>query len=245
MKKEEEEEWKDIEGYEGLYQVSNTGKIKSLDRVFPIKIKGRVLKTFNSAVTKNGGYPTVTLSVHGKKRKIMVHRAVAIAFLGESKNKPQVNHINGKKYDNKVENLEWVTPSENHIHAFEYGLRQSKEVAAVNIITLEIIKASSQSNLASILDTTTSSICRSSKIEGLCRDWIITVDPIDTIEKIKNGYKFGKHKPVKSIADDGIVKIYPSPTIAAKILNVRRNGITSCINNPKQKTAYGFKWKYV
>lgn len=104
------EVWKDVPGYEGIYQVSSIGNIKSLERrvntwnSYKI-IKPMVLKTF---LTKNG-YRNVIL----RKKNFSVHRLVAMAFIPNPENKPQVNHKNENKQDNRVENLEWVTAKEN------------------------------------------------------------------------------------------------------------------------------------
>ena len=72
----------------------------------------------------NGRYLKVTLSINGKERQFLVHRLVAKAFIPNPQNKPEVNHINGNRYDNRVENLEWVTASENQIHAVKTNLKK-------------------------------------------------------------------------------------------------------------------------
>ena len=113
--------WKDIQGYENLYQVSNLGRIKSLDRKVKVGIKnndivlhkGKILKLNQ----KRNGYLSVDLSKEGIVKTISVHRLVAIAFIPNVDNKMQVNHINAKKYDNRVENLEWCSYEENKEHA--------------------------------------------------------------------------------------------------------------------------------
>ena len=117
------EEWRDIEGYEGYYQVSNYGQVRSLDRwrnsgTGGYMHKGRILKQEIS----NCGYYMVTLSVDGRCKRYSVHRLVAQAFIPNLEYKEQVNHIDGEKSNNTVENLEWNTQSENTIHAFSNGL---------------------------------------------------------------------------------------------------------------------------
>lgn len=113
--------WKDIEGYEGIYQVSNHGRVKSLDRKIYTRsgyrnIKGRILiLEFNSA-----DYNMVLLYNKNNKRKHhFVHRLVAQAFIPNPKNKEQVNHKNKIKTDNHINNLEWATQSENMKHALK------------------------------------------------------------------------------------------------------------------------------
>ena len=109
------EVWKDIQGYEGLYQVSNLGRVKSLGRFIDNLVRGhywqeeRILKPRK---TKRG-YLIVTLSKNNKLKYFTVHRLVAITFISNTKNKPQIDHINADKTDNSVNNLRWVTAKEN------------------------------------------------------------------------------------------------------------------------------------
>ena len=106
----DKEIWKDIEGYEGLYQVSNLGRVRNI----------RVLKP---APTKDG-YLRVCFSVCGKTKGFLVHRLVAKAFIPNTQNS-EVNHIDGNKMNNSVGNLEWSTRSDNILHAYRNGLIKS------------------------------------------------------------------------------------------------------------------------
>ena len=108
------EVWRDIEGYEGLYQVSNMGRVKSLGRKdrFGRVIKERILEP---AVTHNG-YLRVGLHVDGKRKMLRVHRLVCEAFHENPDNKSEVNHVNEDKTDNRACNLEWSTRTENCNH---------------------------------------------------------------------------------------------------------------------------------
>lgn len=116
--------WKDIVGYEGYYQVSNLGRVKSLDRYSTTKrgviknTKGKIL----SLSLKKEGYLSVMLCVNSDKHRFNAHRLLAITFLPNPLNLPEVNHKNGIKSDNTIENLEWVTKSENSLHAIKNGL---------------------------------------------------------------------------------------------------------------------------
>ena len=134
--------WKDIAGYEGLYQISSLGRVKSLGNKSNHK-KPIILK--QSLVMQ---YLCVGLTKNSKGKMYKVHRLVADAFIPNPKNKPQVNHINGNKIDNRVENLEWNTESENLKHAFKNGLKKqyigsensrSKQVKQIEIKTNVVI----------------------------------------------------------------------------------------------------------
>jgi hypothetical protein len=122
------EVWKDIEGYEGLYQVSNIGRVKSLQRIAPrskfgnIPVKERILKFGKNRC----GYNYVNLKLFSVSKTFTVHRLVTKAFLPNMENKPDVNHKNGIKTDNRVKNLEWVTTSENVKHSFKNGFQSNK-----------------------------------------------------------------------------------------------------------------------
>ena len=116
--KKEEETWRDIKGYEGRYQVSNIGRVKSLDRTIAKKnglkqtIRGRILKP----KTERKGYLRVVLNDSGKMKSFFVHRLVCEAFHENPKNKPCVNHIDENKANNVASNLEWCTFKENNNH---------------------------------------------------------------------------------------------------------------------------------
>lgn len=116
--KGEMEIWKDIKGYEGCYQISSNGRLRSLDRyVNGISGCKRLFrgKLMNLYLDK-GGYQINLLAKNGKKKNVKIHRLVANAFIPNPKHKKQVNHINEVKTDNRVKNLEWATNRENNMH---------------------------------------------------------------------------------------------------------------------------------
>lgn len=117
------EQWKDIKGYEGLYKISNHGRVKSLRRIIKGKGNGSVKNDrIKKANPNKRGYIRVNLCKRNKRLQHSVHRLVALAFIPNPENKPGVNHISGIKTDNRSVNLEWCTPSENLKHAYRIGL---------------------------------------------------------------------------------------------------------------------------
>src|SRR6266498_3180209 len=119
-----EEIWKDIQGYEGYYQISSLGRVKSLSRSLKIKYGYRITKE-KIMINKFGtfGYSHITLCMFNSSKIFLVHRLVAKAFIPNPNNYPQVNHIDGNKQNNLIENLEWATKSMNAKHAYKIGLR--------------------------------------------------------------------------------------------------------------------------
>lgn len=112
------EEWKPVVGYEGLYEVSSLGRVRSLDRFYYRLHKGKVL----SPTKDRYGYLTVTLNCNGKSKTIKIHRLVAQAFIENPDNLPQVNHKDENPSNNNVDNLEWCTAKYNN----NYGTRQER-----------------------------------------------------------------------------------------------------------------------
>ncbi len=127
------EEWKPVPNFEESYEVSNTGRVRSFDRVRPLlsrsgnmtekKFRGRVLYQNKN----NKGYVMVYLCLYAKRKSCTVHRLVAQAFIPNPDNLPEVNHKDGDKDNNSVENLEWSTVADNRRHAFTAGLQPSRK----------------------------------------------------------------------------------------------------------------------
>ena len=146
------EVFKDILGYEGLYQVSNLGKVKSTERKAKhwrgglLTVKSRIMKPFTSKC----GYLIVSISKNSIDNKFLIHRLVSNAFIPNPYNKPQVNHINGIKTDNKVSNLEWATTSENSLHAFKNNLKAKGQNRTQSKLTNKEVLEIRHSNLRNI-----------------------------------------------------------------------------------------------
>lgn len=125
------ETWKPVIGYEGIYEISNTGLVKSLSRnkhcghemSKPQITKERIL----TIRTDRLGYTRVKLSKNGVSKLLYLHRLIAKAFIENPKSSKEVNHIDGDKSNNEISNLEWCTRSENLKHAFKNGLKRAKK----------------------------------------------------------------------------------------------------------------------
>lgn len=114
-----EEIWKDIKGYDGLYQISNFGMVKSVRYN-----TNKILSVIHNTIT---GYNSVGLCYKNRRETMYIHRAIALAFIENPTNKPHINHKNGVRDDNDINNLEWVTSSENHKHKYDVlGYKQHR-----------------------------------------------------------------------------------------------------------------------
>lgn len=137
-----EEKWKDIEGYEDIYEVSSKGRVKTKEGKTTYSDlhgkrtwKARVLKQ----KTDKDGYKRVTLWKNKRGKDFLVHRLVATAFLSNPESKPTVNHIDGNPSNNYLNNIEWATYRENLLHAFKNGLNKSPDpIILQNVNTNEL-----------------------------------------------------------------------------------------------------------
>ena len=142
-----QEIWKDVKGYEGYYQISNYGRLKS----FKVDGNGKILKLTN----KNGDYFSVVLQGKGKERRsTRIHRLVAEAFIPNPDNKPQINHIDGNKQNNHINNLEWCTSKYNIAHAIKTHPEQLDEMINYNkhIRPKKIVQMDTNGNILNVFD---------------------------------------------------------------------------------------------
>lgn len=135
--------WKPVKGYEGLYEVSNLGRVKSLFRKDKRNRNTIPEKILTDQIDKPG-YCRVIFHDH---KRYSVHRLVCTAFIKNTEGKPQVNHKNGIKTDNRLSNLEWVTRSENSKHAYKTGLQEPTRICKLNDSDVLLIRKYSKAGL--------------------------------------------------------------------------------------------------
>lgn len=146
------EEWRSIKGFEGSYEVSDLGRVRSLDRMVNSahNAKRIVLGQILRASKEPNGYLRICLSIRNRYKSYSVHRLVAKAFIPNCDNKSQINHKDGDKENNTVPNLEWCTAKENSQHAVTTGLRVNTQRGSTHygsiltesdVLTIRFLKA--------------------------------------------------------------------------------------------------------
>lgn len=150
-----QEVWKDVSGFENKYKVSNLGRVKSIF----IYSDNNAIKRFRREkilhkIKKSIGYEQVTLSKNNTQGIYLVHRIVLSAFLENKENKPQVNHKNGIKNDNRLENLEWCNASENGLHSYRVlGRVRIKRFGKDNHRSKKVIQKTSNGEVVKIWES--------------------------------------------------------------------------------------------
>jgi hypothetical protein len=174
--------FKDVIGYNGNYKVSNTGKIISTERItiFCNKYKSQC-KRYDKHIfmqpSKSHQYESIRLQIFGVKKMHMVHRLVASHFIPNHENKPFVNHKDGNKKNNNVDNLEWCTASENMKHAWKTGLRKNmaREKYINNLVKFSYVqctctgKVYNTTEAAKFISVTNSTLLR--MVYGTRKNW--------------------------------------------------------------------------
>lgn len=206
-----QELWKDLKRFDNLYQVSNKGRVRSL-------IHNVILKPANIAYRnqeKSNGYQVVNI----KKKIYYVHRLVAEEFIPNPDNLPQINHKDGNKQNNNVENLEWCTNSENMSHAYRLGLicRTKSKCSKNQEKWREIFGKKYHATKANTIFK-----------EQWFKEKYIKPNQKAIIQLDKNGNK---------------IKEWESMKLAGEKLNISKQNISACCRGIR-KTAGGFIWKY-
>jgi len=148
-----EEIWKDIIGFEGKYQVSNFGNLKSLTRADKHCHKDKIRNSHKI----NSRYVNAHLFTDKKKYSFLMHRLVALHFIPNPENKPQVNHIDGNKSNNHINNLEWCTASENMTHSVN-TLNNKSEPGINHKLSMPIFKVSLDGFVLNVFESINSAL---------------------------------------------------------------------------------------
>lgn len=209
---EKQEIWKQVVGYEGLYECSDMGRVRSLPRKWA---KGGMRKL----APDDRGYLRVGLCKNGEQESCQVHQLIMRAFVGECPEGYEVDHINFKQDDNRLENLRYLPAKENH-------KRKSPEWLQ-NVSEANKKKAQDQNWQKKHAEA----------MQKLRQDPEWRKNHAEAVRKANS-------KPVEQYTLDWVlVKTWPSATDAAKELGIQNPSISQCLNG-KQHTAGGFKWQY-
>ena len=230
--------WKKFiyEGIETDYSVSTEGEVRK--------------DTTNYILSQSSqqDYKFVTLLINGQQKRMRVHSMVAMTFIENPDNKPYVNHINGIRYDNNVENLEWVTQSENIQHAVRTGLMQNGRKKAVIQYNLNGDRMATFESASEAARQTGGS---QSKITMCCKRQRETAndyqwryyDDIQDVQKVEKKFITGK-KVAKCDEEGNILEIFPSFKEAARAVNGTSSAISRVCSGTNIRHK-GYKWKLV
>lgn len=264
----EGEIWKDIPDFEGLYQVSNMGRVKSLDRHVVYKRpqdNADRHRFFPSTILKAstyGNYLICHVGVNRKVKAIKYHRLVCSVFNPNPNKLPEVNHLNEIKTDNRAENLEWCTRLRNArwgtaIQRKAIALTNRTDISKVvfqfsldGVYIAKYPSATEAERQTGVKTTNILSACydkRNSSAGGYL--WSFTQDPTTILRKISRREKGLKHygcKPVQQLSMNGtLIKDFPSIEEAARQTGISKDTISRCCKHQGYyKSAGGYKWEY-
>lgn len=214
-----DEDWRDIQGYEGSYQVSNMGRIRSLDRTV-IKSNG-LRQDFCGKIMKQevgrNGYLFIKFRKNGVKSCFTPHRLVAVHFIENPKSKPEVNHKDGNKWNNTAENLEWNTRGENMQHSYNIGLSHSgekhwksklrkKDIPKIREMYLSGIGQSEISRVFSVSRRTIANVINGKIWVDGWKQW--AVDNKDVLESLSLETLKGEQNPKSKLSELDVSEIH-------------------------------------
>ena len=251
----ENEVFKDVLGYEGLYQVSNYGRVKSLERknIFYCVLRKEYLErpvkekilSFNK---NNNGYLQVCLTKNGKYCTRSVHRLVAEAFISNPNNLPQVNHKDGNKENNKVDNLEWCTAKENSRHAIKTGLKKKYNNKRVEQYSLDGKYIKTWNSMTEFYKENNLNL-KSSGITVSCKSKIKSAFGYlwkyegDSKIIIPKKYSYRGRSVNQYDLNNNFLKKWDNAKLIQIELGYNPMYIRACCRK-HQKTAFGYIWKY-
>lgn len=255
------EHWMPVKGFEGVYMVSNMGRVKSVDRITISKNGKRM--PFKETILKpkvgRGGYMYLTLHWGAIKKTAKIHRLVAEAFIPNPLNKPQVNHIDEDKTNNMYSNLEWCTAKENCNHG-THNIRMSMNGRNAPSKSSPVLQFSLQGDLIKrweslceierslgFLHCTVSDCCYGKKPSMYGFIWCFEKEYSKELisSKVEKYKRIHTSKKVAQYSLDGeLIKIWESSKQIFEELGIRDSSI-SCVCNGKRKHCYKYVWKYV
>ena len=231
-----------IKDYEGKYFITREGNV--------VNAKGNILAV---VVNKATGYKAVSLWKDNKGRNYTIHRLIATTYIPNPDNLPQVNHIDGNKLNNQVDNLEWVTPSGNIQHAYDIGLNKQTKLKLLDDLTYEtllerFLQGESMTSLAlehsAGLTRVTINMRKLAKDLGKYNQYEAQLKEQKRIRNTKaNANK--KQQVAQYTLEGELITVHSSLIAAAKSLGKTSSGPISNALQGRTKTAYGFKWEFV
>lgn len=213
--------WKDVPNYEGLHEVSNLGRIRT-------KKNGKIMYQ-----REHNGYKRVQFKTNGKIKDFGVHRLVAMAFIPNPDNKPQIDHIDGNPSNNRVDNLRWATAKENNNNPVTLDRKRS------------IMSIVNKRNIGKKLKEETKRKISVSRMGKYCNINNPFFGKKHTDETKKHLSEIRKNKgiPILQLSKSGdFIREWPCAATAGRELHISPSSITACCNGIR-KTIGGFKWK--